>query len=61
MVKGLQRVRPGSPVDPQDTPMASEATLAALAQQRQALEASIQGKPGAPANVKLVSASAPRG
>ncbi|MND98254.1 Efflux pump periplasmic linker BepF [compost metagenome] len=61
VVKGLQRVRPGSAVDPQDTPMASEATLAALAQQRQALEASIQGKPGAPANVKLVSASAPRG
>ncbi|MDD2047603.1 multidrug efflux RND transporter periplasmic adaptor subunit MexE [Pseudomonas putida] len=61
VVKGLQRVRPGSPVDPQDTPMASEATIAALAQQRQALEASTQGKPAATATVKLASASAPRG
>lgn len=61
VVKGLQRVRPGSPIDPQDTPMASEATLAALAQQRQALEASVQGKPAATASVKLASASAPRG
>ncbi|MFK8331513.1 multidrug efflux RND transporter periplasmic adaptor subunit MexE [Pseudomonas sp. BJa5] len=61
VVKGLQRVRPGSPVDPQETPMASEATIAALAQQRQALEASSQGKPVAAANVKLASASAPRG
>ncbi|WP_442107644.1 multidrug efflux RND transporter periplasmic adaptor subunit MexE [Pseudomonas sp. NUPR-001] len=60
VVKGLQRVRPGSPVDPQDTPMASEATIAALAQQRQALEASTQGKPAATASVKLASASAPR-
>ena len=61
VVKGLQRVRPGSPVDPQDTPMASEATIAALAQQRQALEASTQGKAAATATVKLASASAPRG
>ncbi|MGH8439660.1 MAG: multidrug efflux RND transporter periplasmic adaptor subunit MexE [Pseudomonas sp.] len=61
VVKGLQRVRPGSPVDPQDTPMASDATIAALAQQRQALEASTQGKPTATATVKLASASAPRG
>ncbi|CAK9888977.1 multidrug efflux RND transporter periplasmic adaptor subunit MexE [Pseudomonas fluorescens] len=61
VVKGLQRVRPGSPVDPQDTPMASEATIAALAQQRQALEASIQGKAVASPSVKLASASAPRG
>ncbi|PSS58428.1 multidrug efflux RND transporter periplasmic adaptor subunit MexE [Pseudomonas sp. BBP2017] len=61
VVKGLQRVRPGSPVDPQDTPMASDATIAALAQQRQALEASTQGKPAATATVKLASASAPRG
>ncbi|MFP3541154.1 hypothetical protein SB770_32010, partial [Pseudomonas sp. SIMBA_044] len=40
IVKGLQRVRPGSPVTPEVIPMASEQTLAALAQQRQALEAS---------------------
>ncbi len=40
IVKGLQRVRPGSPVAPEAIPMASEETLAALAQQRQALEAS---------------------
>ncbi|CAM3923213.1 multidrug efflux RND transporter periplasmic adaptor subunit MexE [Pseudomonas wadenswilerensis] len=61
VVKGLQRVRPGSPVDPQDTPMASEATIAALAQQRQVLEASVQGKAVATPSVKLASASAPRG
>ena len=61
VVKGLQRVRPGSPVDPQDTPMASEATIAALAQQRQALEASTQGKAVANPSVKLASAQAPRG
>ncbi|MFK0090358.1 multidrug efflux RND transporter periplasmic adaptor subunit MexE [Pseudomonas sp. NPDC090755] len=61
VVKGLQRVRPGSPVDPQETPMASDATIATLAQQRQALEASTQGKAVAPATVKLASASAPRG
>jgi len=61
VVKGLQRVRPGSPVDPQETPMASEATIATLAQQRQALEASTQDKAVAPATVKLASASAPRG
>ncbi len=38
VVKGLQRTRPGSPVEPEVVPMASEATIAALAQQRQALE-----------------------
>ncbi|PWB35162.1 efflux transporter periplasmic adaptor subunit [Pseudomonas sp. SDI] len=61
VVKGLQRVRPGSPVTPQDTPMASEATLAALAQQRQALEASLPGKPVVNPTVKLASATTPRG
>jgi multidrug efflux system membrane fusion protein len=40
VINGLQRVRPGSPIDPQDRPMASDETLAALAQQRDALEAS---------------------
>ncbi|GGU54999.1 MexE family multidrug efflux RND transporter periplasmic adaptor subunit [Pseudomonas laurentiana] len=61
VVKGLQRVRPGSPVTPQDTPMASDATLAALAQQRQALEASTHGKPAGNTTVKLASNQAPRG
>ncbi|KIU45155.1 MULTISPECIES: multidrug efflux RND transporter periplasmic adaptor subunit MexE [Pseudomonas] len=58
VVKGLQRVRPGSPVSPEETPMASDTTLAALAQQRQALEASTPSKP---VTVKLASAAAPRG
>jgi multidrug efflux system membrane fusion protein len=40
IVKGLQRARPGAPVTPEVVPMASEQTLAALAQQRKALEAS---------------------
>ncbi len=61
VVKGLQRVRPGSPVTPEETPMASESTLAALAQQRQALDASNQSAPNANATVKLASAPAPRG
>lgn len=62
VVKGLQRVRPGSPVTPEETPMASEATLAALAQQRQALEAANrQPAPAAEKTVKLASATAPRG
>ncbi|MDD0993210.1 efflux RND transporter periplasmic adaptor subunit [Pseudomonas sp. TNT2022 ID681] len=61
VVKGLQRVRPGSPVTPQDTPMASDATLATLAQQRQALEASTQGQPVSNPTVKLASAATPRG
>jgi multidrug efflux system membrane fusion protein len=38
VVKGLQRTRPGSPVEPQVVPMASDATIAALAEQRQALD-----------------------
>ena len=66
IVKGLQRVRPGSPVTPEVIPMASKETLAALAQQRQALEASNlpQVKPAksAPGTaVKLASAATPRG
>lgn len=40
IVKGLQRARPGSPVTPETVPMASVETIAALAQQRKALEAS---------------------
>ena len=62
IVKGLQKVRPGSPVTPEMIPMANEQTLAALAQQRQALEASnlpqIKPATGAP---KLASVATPRG
>ena len=61
VVKGLQRVRPGSQVRPEETPMASEQTLAALAQQRQALEASNPTPKVAGNNAKAASAQAPRG
>ncbi|MCY1422738.1 Efflux pump periplasmic linker BepF [compost metagenome] len=61
VVKGLQRVRPGSPVQPQDTQMASEATLAALAQQRQALEASNPPRVTAASAVNVATAQSPRG
>ena len=62
IVKGLQKVRPGSPVTPEVIPMANEQTLAALAQQRQALEASNlpQVKPANNAP-KLASVATPRG
>ncbi|MFO2463522.1 efflux RND transporter periplasmic adaptor subunit [Pseudomonas sp. 15FMM2] len=62
IVKGLQRVRPGSPVTPETIPMASKETLAALAQQRQALEASNleQVAPDKTAP-KLASVATPRG
>ena len=62
IVKGLQRVRPGSPVTPEVIPMANEQTLAALAQQRHALEASnlLPATPATPA-AKLASVATPRG
>ncbi|KQB53557.1 RND transporter MFP subunit [Pseudomonas endophytica] len=62
IVKGLQRVLPGSPVTPEVIPMASEQTLAALAQQRHALEASnlSPATPATPA-AKLASVTTPRG
>ncbi len=60
VVNGLQRVRPGSPIDPQDTPMASDQTLAALQQQRQVFEASNQPKAQSKLDAK-VAAAAPRG
>lgn len=62
IVKGLQKVRPGSTVTPEVIPMANEQTLAALAQQRQALEASNlpQVKPAQSAP-KLASVATPRG
>ncbi len=65
IVKGLQRVRPGSPVTPEVIPMASEQTLAALAQQRQALEASnlpkVAPAKGAQGTAVKLAATTPRG
>ncbi|HXQ99982.1 MAG TPA: efflux RND transporter periplasmic adaptor subunit [Pseudomonas sp.] len=61
VVSGLQRVRPGSPIDPQDTQMASADTLAALQQQRQALEASNQPKAQSKLDAKVAAAATPRG
>ncbi|MFJ3484971.1 multidrug efflux RND transporter periplasmic adaptor subunit MexE [Pseudomonas sp. NPDC090202] len=61
VVNGLQRVRPGSPIDPQDTPMASAETLAALQQQRQALEASNAPKAQSKLDAKVAAAATPRG
>lgn len=65
IVKGLQRVRPGSPVAPEMIPMASEQTLAALAQQRQALEASnlpqVAPVKVAPGSAAKLAAVTPRG
>ena len=60
VVNGLQRVRPGSTVTPQDVPMASDATLAALARQQQALEARNTVKTDAPAP-RLAAVTSPRG
>jgi multidrug efflux system membrane fusion protein len=60
VVNGLQRVRPGSTVTPQDVPMASDATLAALAQQQRALEARNTVKTDSPAP-RLAAVTSPRG
>ncbi|WP_248802408.1 multidrug efflux RND transporter periplasmic adaptor subunit MexE [Pseudomonas sp. MWU13-2100] len=65
IVKGLQRVRPGSPVDPEVIPMASKETLAALALQKQALEASnlpqVTPAKSAPAPAAKLAVATPRG
>lgn len=61
VVRGLQRVRPGSQVTPEEAPMASEQTLAALAEQRQALEASTRTAKVAGNTNQGASAPAPRG
>ena len=65
IVKGLQRVRPGAPVAPEVIPMADQATLAALAQQRQALEASnlpqVTPAKAAPGSAVKLAAATPRG
>nr|WP_314581276.1 efflux RND transporter periplasmic adaptor subunit [uncultured Pseudomonas sp.] len=61
VVSGLQRVRPGSPIDPQDTQMASADTLAALQKQRQALEASNQPQAQKKLDAKVAATATPRG
>ena len=62
IVKGLQRVRPGAPVAPETIPMASKETLAALAQQRQALEASnLEQVAPSKTAPKLAAVATPRG
>jgi multidrug efflux system membrane fusion protein len=65
IVKGLQRARPGSPVTPETVPMASEETLAALAEQRKALEASnlpqVAPAKAASGSANKLAAATPRG
>ena len=61
VINGLQRVRPGAVVAPQDAPMASPEVVSALNQQRQAIEASNQPSVKAPSLVKTDAAVAPRG
>ncbi|SFA92943.1 membrane fusion protein, multidrug efflux system [Pseudomonas sp. NFIX10] len=65
IVKGLQRARPGSPVTPETVPMASEETIAALAEQRKALEASnlpqVAPSKAAPGSAGKLAAATPRG
>ena len=58
VVNGLQRAFPGSTVDPQAVPMADEQTLAALASQRQAVDASAAPRV---AEKTAKPATAPRG
>lgn len=52
VVNGLQRVRPGSAVQPQDVPMAEADTLAALKEQSRAIAAAM--------NPRVVDSSQPR-
>jgi membrane fusion protein, multidrug efflux system len=65
IVKGLQRARPGSPVTPETIPMASDETIAALAQQRKALEASntpqVAPSKAASGSAGKLAAATPRG
>jgi len=65
VVSGLQRVRPGSAIDPQDTPMASAEVLAGLQKQRQLVESSTpprtpSSEQGQPAT-RIAATDAPRG
>jgi multidrug efflux system membrane fusion protein len=62
VINGLQRVRPGAVVAPQDAPMADPETVATLARQRQAVEAGNQPASPSSASVKspaLVKTDAP--
>jgi multidrug efflux system membrane fusion protein len=67
VINGLQRVRPGAVVAPQDAPMADPQTVATLTRQRQAVEAANQpASPSsasvkAPALVKTDAVVSPRG
>ena len=61
VINGLQRVRPGAVVAPQDAPMADAETVATLARQRQAIEAGNQPVAPSPALVKTDTAVSPRG
>jgi multidrug efflux system membrane fusion protein len=61
VINGLQRVRPGAVVAPQDAPMADAQTVATLARQRQAIEAGNQPAAPSPALVKTDAAVSPRG
>lgn len=61
VVNGLQRVRPGALVDAQTTPMASQETLAALAEQLKQLEATNPPKTINAAVAKTASGNQPRG
>ena len=62
VINGLQRVRPGAVVAPQDAPMADPETVATLTRQRQAIEAGNQPATPTPASVQspaLVKTDAP--
>jgi multidrug efflux system membrane fusion protein len=62
VINGLQRVRPGAVVAPQDAPMADPETVATLTRQRQAIEAGNQPANPTPASVQspaLVKTDAP--
>ncbi|WP_247254976.1 multidrug efflux RND transporter periplasmic adaptor subunit MexE [Pseudomonas moorei] len=62
VINGLQRVRPGAVVAPQDAPMADPETVATLTRQRQAIEAGNQPATPTPASVQspaLVKTEAP--
>jgi multidrug efflux system membrane fusion protein len=62
VINGLQRVRPGAVISPEDAPMASPEVVSVLAQKRQAIEAANQPDSAkSPALVKAETAAAPRG
>jgi multidrug efflux system membrane fusion protein len=52
VINGLQRIRPGAVVSPEDAPMASPETVAALTHQRQVVEAGNHPVVQVPASVK---------